>query len=382
MDLSVNLTAFILVVGGRLGLPLLIPRFPLIGVVLCMLLDSADQTIFQRFTTIDLAGYQSYDKALDIYYLSIAYISTLRNWTNMFAFKASKFLLYYRLVGVTLFELTGFRAILLILPNTFEYFFIFYQAIALRWNPLRYPKRLIIGSIVFIWIFIKLPQEWWIHIAKLDVTETLNKYLFHLPINTPMSQAFLSHMGISLAILAVVIGIIFLARWYIINKLPPANVKLLFAIKAPNNKDVRETASSYPPASFFRGPLFEKIVLIGLVSTIFAMMLPSVKASLVSVFVFVALVITVNSWISHQMSKNNKDLWTFGVFREFLSMISINFAILILFLAFLPNINGSEINWQITSFFLLLITIFITLYDRYFPVHQFLSMQKGITSKK
>ena len=42
------------------------------------------------------------------------------------------FLYYYRMVGVILFEITQVRAILFIFPNTFEYFFIFVEAVRLR----------------------------------------------------------------------------------------------------------------------------------------------------------------------------------------------------------------------------------------------------------
>ena len=93
------------------------------------MLDGIDQTIFQTFTDLDLSGYQSYDKALDVYYLTIAYLSTLRNWSNGFAFEVGRFLFYYRLVGVVLFELLDSRALLLIFPNTFEYYFIVYEAL-------------------------------------------------------------------------------------------------------------------------------------------------------------------------------------------------------------------------------------------------------------
>jgi hypothetical protein len=48
-----------------------------------LILDGIDQTIFQTYTTLSLDHYQGYDKALDIYYLSIAYIATIRNWTNL-----------------------------------------------------------------------------------------------------------------------------------------------------------------------------------------------------------------------------------------------------------------------------------------------------------
>ena len=46
-----------------------------------------------------------------------------------FAFRVAQFLWYFRLIGVVAFEFTGLRAMLLIFPNTFEYFFIFYEVL-------------------------------------------------------------------------------------------------------------------------------------------------------------------------------------------------------------------------------------------------------------
>ena len=85
-----------------------------------LVLDAADHTIFQNNTDLDLTNYQGYDKAPDIYYLSIAYLSTFRNWADPFAERAARVLWYYRLLGVMLFELTEARALLIIFPNTFE----------------------------------------------------------------------------------------------------------------------------------------------------------------------------------------------------------------------------------------------------------------------
>lgn len=41
---------YLAVVLGRLLLPLLIPRYPLPGVIAALVLDAVDQTIFQVFT--------------------------------------------------------------------------------------------------------------------------------------------------------------------------------------------------------------------------------------------------------------------------------------------------------------------------------------------
>src|SRR5688572_8080337 len=137
MSDSRDLAVLVLVIAARFFVPLAIPRYPIPAGIAALVIDGVDQTIFQVFTTLPLAGYQSYDKALDIYYLSIAYLSTMRNWTNLTAFAMSRFLFYYRLVGSLLFELTQVRALLLLFPNTFEYFFLFYEGVRLRWNPRR-----------------------------------------------------------------------------------------------------------------------------------------------------------------------------------------------------------------------------------------------------
>src|SRR4051812_31471032 len=114
---------FVVVVGARFLVPLLIVRFPLPAIVASLVLDGVDQTIFQWFG-YDPPGYQSYDKAMDVYYLAIASLSPMANWTSRSALGVARFLYFYRLIGVTAFELTDWRPLLLIFPNTFEYFFI------------------------------------------------------------------------------------------------------------------------------------------------------------------------------------------------------------------------------------------------------------------
>ena len=100
----------------------------------------------------------------------------MRNWTSHAAFRIGQFLFYYRLVGVLAFELLDARAMLLLFPNTFEYFFIVYALIALRWEPARVSPRFWLWTAAGLWVFVKLPQEYWIHIAQLDFTETVADY--------------------------------------------------------------------------------------------------------------------------------------------------------------------------------------------------------------
>ena len=92
----------IAIVVARLFVPLLIPRFPLV-IIAALILDAVDGSLLDAFTQVDVGPdgpYQSFDKALDIYYLAIAYLTTMRNWTSAPAFRIAQFLFYYRLVGV------------------------------------------------------------------------------------------------------------------------------------------------------------------------------------------------------------------------------------------------------------------------------------------
>src|SRR3954470_2919504 len=105
---GLDLTIVVVVVGLRLLVPLLIPVFPLPAILAALVIDAADQTVFQTqlsptFWHSIEDGYQGYDKSLDIYYLTMAYVATLKNWTNVFAVQVGRFLWYYRLFGVTLF---------------------------------------------------------------------------------------------------------------------------------------------------------------------------------------------------------------------------------------------------------------------------------------
>ena len=137
------------------------------AILACLIVDGVDQTVFQQFTTLNLDWYQSYDKALDIYYLVIAYLSTLRNWRNLWAFKISRFLLYYRLVGRGPVRAADARAAAAGFP---EHVRVLLHLLRGRAHPVEPAplSRTGCGRIAAaaIWIFIKLPQECWIHIAQ------------------------------------------------------------------------------------------------------------------------------------------------------------------------------------------------------------------------
>jgi hypothetical protein len=363
------LWVFWVVAIARFLVPLTIPRFPLPGIIASLILDAVDQTIFQQFPGLELEGYQGYDKALDIYYLAIAYISTLRNWANPFAFQVSRFLFYWRLVGVALFELTHLRWLLLVFPNTFEYFFIFYEAYRLRWDPMRMSKKLLIGAAAFIWIVIKLPQEYWIHIGQIDTTDWIKMDLFGVPADTPWGEIVQAWPGVFVAAFIVVAALLVGIWWLARRRLPPADHALAFDADAHQPAFTTEQVRSAVASEASRivdAALLEKIVLITLVGMCFGQVLPGVQASNLQFALGVPVIVIVNTALSHWLARRGFG-WAFSLW-QFMALAVVNLIGLLVY-AFLRTRFDDPVSVLNILFFVLLLTLLITLYDRYRQVY-------------
>jgi hypothetical protein len=334
---GVATTVFTIVVLLRFTVPLLIPRFPLPAILACLVLDAADQTIFQAFTDDPLPGYQTYDKALDVYYLAIAYCSSMRNWTDPVAFQTSRFLYLYRLVGVTLFELFNARWLLLVFANTFEYFFIAYEAVRTRWNPLRLSATAVLGMAAFIWIFIKLPQEWWIHIAKLDFTEAMEDHPW---------------MWAVFAVLAVIVGTV---GWLKRESIPATDWKFTVDV----NDHLPPPAEPTERGPVFSPLLLEKVVFLSLVCVIFAQVLPDIESSNLAVAIGVAIVVVLNALVTEFLYRRGHH-WT-RILPGFAATIAINLAIVFADSLFVRT--GNDTPRLNTLFFVLLVSLLVAMFD-------------------
>ncbi len=367
MDISFGELVFLGVVLSRLLVPLLIIRFPLPAIVACLVIDAVDQTVFQAIAPdADLSGYQSYDKALDIYYLVIAYIATLRNWTNQFAVEMARFLIFYRLVGVVLFELSEVRGILFIFPNTFEYFFIFYESVRLFWDPRRMSRRVIIGATAFIWIFIKLPQEWWIHIAQLDTTDLVQETIFGVPAGTPWLETFAARPWIVVLAVVAAAAAAYAVYWLMKHKLPPRDRPLTIDADAEPGRAVPPERLAAVRSRLMRRvlgtSLLEKYALIALVSIIFGQML-QVQAESWSWRCSSAswswpTPLSARGWSATASGPDRR-------FRQFIVTGLLNVGIVAVMLLF--DLLGDSTDPGRLTFFVLLVTLLVTLYDRYRP---------------
>jgi hypothetical protein len=357
------------VIASRFLVPLLIPLWPLPTMIAALILDAVDQTVFQALApTADLSWYQGYDKALDIYYLGIAYLSTLRNWTNSAAFQVSRFLYYYRLVGATLFEATGLRWLLLVFPNTFEYFFDTLEAIRTRWDPRRVSVALVVGIAAFIWIVIKLPQEWWIHIAQLDTTDIIQERIFGVPPGTSWADTLAGQWGIVIGFVVAVVLLIVLAWWVITRKLPPADRPFTLhadAQQPPLDPAAVSAAETAVAGRLWAAATFEKVVFLVLITAIFGMML-DLRVPPVSLAVAVAVVVVLTTAISHWLTRRGST--PEGAVRQFL-LTAVVIGGVVFGMTLVTPLPGGEDALAMTLFFVVLMSVLITMYDRFLPRH-------------
>lgn len=362
-------TVFVAVVGARFLLPLFIPAFPLPAIIACLVLDGIDKSIFELFTASDLAGYQSYDKSLDIFYLSIAMLAVMRNWTSRPAAEVGRFLFYYRLVGVLLFELTQWRPMLLLFPNTFEYFFIFFEVVRSRWVPERLGTRFFVLAAGAIWVFIKLPQEWWIHVAQLDVTDLVKEVVFGVDPTASWAEAVAHRPGALVGLLAVAAGAVALVVVVFRTKVsPPAHSLTLAAGPLPTNIDEAHEVARFIATHWrvFDLRLLEKIFLVTLITVIFGQMLPGVRATPLQLTVGVTVIAVINSFLTLQFARSGRAVES--IFLSFALLMATNSAIV--FLAdWLLRRGQGDLQVGATWFFLLLLTLVVTLYDRWRPVY-------------
>ena len=324
-------------------------------IVVVLVLDAADQTLLATFTEIDTTetgSYQSFDKALDIYYLAIAYLAAMRNWTSDAAFRIAQFLFYYRLVGVALFELSDSRWLLLVFPNTFEYFFIVYELARLRYEPSRFSARFWLLVAAGLWIFVKLPQEYWIHIAKLDFTDVVRDY-----------PAFAGAVVVALLVLAFVLVFVVYPRlpapdwsWRLRSDPLPSTLVDAHARFARRLESGRVLTKE----------TFEQVCLLTLLCIIFASILPGVDAAVLQVVVGVSAIVLANAAISLAAARRGG----FGLesaAARYAALLATNLVLVYLANALLGERRDFELGHGL--FFAFLIATVIWLYDAFKPVY-------------
>ncbi len=112
--------------------------------------------------------------------------------------------------------------------------------------------------------------------------------------------------------------------------------------------------------------LLEKAVMVSLISIIFSQVLPGVRATNLELVLGVTVIVFANVLISHWFSTHGRH-WK-SIIREFFGMALVNFGLVMLYANLMINAEGS-IKLSNTLFFALLLTLLVTLYDRYRHVY-------------
>jgi hypothetical protein len=228
-----------------------------------------------------------------------------------------------------------------VFANTFEYFFIAYEAVRTRWNPFRMSARTVLLLAGGIWVFVKLPQEWWIHLAKLDFTEFMADH--------PYMWAVL---GVAAALLAIAI-------WVRRADIPPADWPFTVDVDAHLPR-LDDSISGHE--RFFSVILAEKVVLLSLISVIFAQILPDVRSSNLGIAIGIALLVVANAAISQWLRRRGRS-WS-GTFTLFLATLGINIGIVFVDVLLGPGNRGDSPATN-TMFFMVIVSMLIALFDRY-----------------
>ncbi|MFH0751828.1 MAG: hypothetical protein V2B17_08325 [Chloroflexota bacterium] len=167
----------VLFAAFRIATSLPVLRWPLAGGLLAIGGDLADLLLRDLVDLGGLGDYQLLDKALDQVYLALFLIVALR-WEGAER-RVAVGLYLYRLAGLLLFVMTGERAVLLLFPNVFEFWFILVAAIhhlprPMTWTPGR------VAAILAVLTVLKLVQEWALHVGQVFESMTSIQFLEEL----------------------------------------------------------------------------------------------------------------------------------------------------------------------------------------------------------
>jgi hypothetical protein len=230
-------------------------------------------------------------------------------------------------------------------------------------------KRVVVGAAALIWIFIKLPQEYWLHISQIDTTDWIKTNLFGVPATTSWGDILQMWPGICLVVLIVVV-LIMVAVWrFLRQRLPPADRPLAFSADAHQpafaTEQVRR-AVEIEARQIVDTALVEKIILVTLVSMIFAQVLPGVVATDLQLALGVAFIVILNTVLSHWLARRG-----FGrafTMLQFIVLALVN-SVAMLVYSLLRSRLGESVGVVNALFFVLLISLLITLFDRYRQVY-------------
>ena len=268
------------------------------------------------------------------------------------------------------------------LPNTFEYYFIWYELLRLRRDPRRLAPATVVSAAAAIWIVVKLPQEYWLHIARLDLTDVLKTALFGASPQTPWGHIFRAAPWLYAGVALLAVGVLLALAWLATRRLPPPDDgrqatapgqpadsprRPWSVLGGPSSTVTRaqlHAARAEWAAQIFDRDLGEKLALVALITAIFAHILPGVRPATPLVVLGATAVVVLTTALSHLVARRGVT-WT-NTLGQFLAILGANFTAVFLFQA-LPG--ARDLNEAEVLAFVLLLSVIVTLFDR-FQIYQ------------
>ncbi|MEV6495433.1 hypothetical protein AB0M20_43465, partial [Actinoplanes sp. NPDC051633] len=225
--------------------------------------------------------------------------------------------------------------------------------VRLRWDPARGSRRNWVLTAAAIWVFVKLPQEWWIHVAQLDVTDTLGAMPWLIPV--------LVLLGAGLVALG----------WFWLRPRLPARAWDWRVAAEPLPEEI-DTAAERDRWVAAHGRVWsaataEKVVLLGLLCIIYGELLPGRRTSDLELFLGVAGFVLVNAAISMAVARRSRSVES--LLAAFGARVVLNIGMVAVAWWLLARFGGG-LNPAATVFYVLLLTLIIALDDRFRPVSQ------------
>ena len=240
----------------------------------------------------------------------------------------------------------------MLFPNTFEYFFIAYELAAGRYEPARFSARFWLLAAAGLWIFVKLPQEYWIHVAQLDFTDAVRDHPW---------------FGVA-CVVALLVAAFVLVR-VVFPRLPApdwgwrlAADPLPASLVEAHARFARRLASG----RVLTREALEQVSLLALLSIIFASILPGIDATVLQVVVGVTAIVLANAAISLAAARRGG----FGLesaAARYAALLATNLGLVYLANALLSERRDFDLGYGL--FFAFLITTIIWLYDAFRPVY-------------
>lgn len=159
----------------RLIVPFIILKNPLLGGIVVILADFWDRDLILLLNNGNLVDYQLIDKLLDVYYLTFE-VAVVLTWKNKLVRKVALGLFLYRFLGFLLFLIFQIPIILVIFPNIFEYFYLFYLSSIKLFKKDIFSSIKVLIIILIIFTAGKVMHEYFLHINT-SHPWTENKYI-------------------------------------------------------------------------------------------------------------------------------------------------------------------------------------------------------------